>query len=125
MAEVAHLRAKYLGYSHDALDQFALCHGDFHPGSVMVDPADDADVKVIDPEFAVHGPPGLDAGSLLSGFVLAFLFAELSVRGGGAELLEAIAAVWRAYARWLGEGGLSAPEVRRVEEDTVGFCAIE
>ena len=62
MAEVAHLRAKYLGYSHDALDQFALCHGDFHPGSVMVDPADDADVKVIDPEFAVHGPPGLDAG---------------------------------------------------------------
>ena len=31
-AEVELLKAKYLGYSFDALDRFALCHGDFHPG---------------------------------------------------------------------------------------------
>eukprot|EP00964_Phaeocystis_antarctica_P024669 scaffold13825_cov60-Phaeocystis_antarctica.AAC.6 len=36
MAEVEQLKAKYLGYSFDALDRFALCHGDFHPGGVMM-----------------------------------------------------------------------------------------
>ena len=30
--------------------------------------------KVIDPEFTVFAPPGLDAGSLMSGFVLAHLY---------------------------------------------------
>ena len=35
MAEVSYLKAKYLGYSHDAHDQVALCHGDFHPGEKM------------------------------------------------------------------------------------------
>ena len=33
----------------------------------------DGSVKVIDPEFTVFAPPGLDAGSLMSGFVLAHL----------------------------------------------------
>lgn len=71
MAEVQHLKAKYLGYSFDELDRFALCHGDFHPGGVMVC---NRAVKVIDPEFVVCGPPGLDVGSLMSGFVLAFIY---------------------------------------------------
>ena len=48
----------------------ALCHGDLHPGSVMCDNGEGT-VKIIDPEFAVYGPPGLDLGSLLSGVVLA------------------------------------------------------
>ena len=60
MAEVELLKAKYLGYSFDALDRFALCHGDFHPGGVMMC---NGSVKVIDPEFTVFAPPGLDAGS--------------------------------------------------------------
>ena len=84
------LKAKYLGYSFDDLDRFALCHGDFHPGGVMmcngsvkvIDPERHTILtmmaylleptylltiltilKVIDPEFTVFAPPGLDAGS--------------------------------------------------------------
>ncbi|KAL1493518.1 hypothetical protein AB1Y20_017221 [Prymnesium parvum] len=125
MAEVDYLKAKYLGYSHDALDQYVLCHGDFHPGSVMVDPTREEGIKVIDPEFTVYGPPGLDAGSLLSGFVLAFLYRELRARGGGAALLAAIDGLWRAYASRLSAEGMSDAHLRRVEEDTVGFCTIE
>ena len=71
MGEESLLKAKYLGYSFDSLDRFALCHGDFHPGGVMVR---GGSVKVIDPEFTAFAPPGLDVGSLLSGFVLAHLF---------------------------------------------------
>ena len=48
MAEVAALKAKYLGYSLDDLDRYALCHGDLHPGGVML--SDDGAVKVIDPK---------------------------------------------------------------------------
>ena len=40
MAEVRLLKAKYLGYSFDELDRCALCHGDLHPGGVMVRGAD-------------------------------------------------------------------------------------
>ena len=49
MDEVSLLRAKYLGYSFDGLDRFALCHGDLHPGSVMMDPC--GSVKVLDPKL--------------------------------------------------------------------------
>ena len=38
-------------------------------------------VKIIDPEFAVYGPPGLDVGSLLSGFVLAAVHHAYSAEG--------------------------------------------
>ena len=39
-------------------------------------------VKIIDPEFAVYGPPGLDVGCLLSGFVLAAVHHAFSAEGG-------------------------------------------
>ena len=66
-------------------------------------------IKVIDPEFCVHGPPGLDVGSLLSGLVLAHLYQmqRAAVAGvasnpsdGGADMLPMHAAVdvlWRTY----------------------------
>ena len=47
------------------LESRALCHGDLHPGSIMVN--SDGICKIIDPEFTVYGPPGLDVGSVLSG----------------------------------------------------------
>merc|ERR1719195_1154314 len=56
LAEVDGLKALYDGRA--GLDNLALCHGDLHPGSVMV--SGEGDVKVIDPEFVVYGPPGLD-----------------------------------------------------------------
>ena len=91
----------------------------------MVDPSRPDAVKIIDPEFTAFAPPGLDMGSLLSGFVLAYLFQQLHAPRAGAPLLAAIAAIWCSYAAQLKAEGLSAAELRRVEEDTVGFCAIE
>merc|ERR1719382_1096925 len=56
MAEIEKLKDIYRGKQSDNL---ALCHGDLHAGSVMAD-ASSGQVKIIDPEFAVYGPPGLD-----------------------------------------------------------------
>ena len=64
MKEVEALKELYDGANKDNL---SLCHGDLHPGSIMVK---EDNVNVIDPEFTVYGPPGLDVGSLLSGYVL-------------------------------------------------------
>ncbi len=46
-----------------------LVHGDLHSGSIMVTPED---TQVIDPEFAICGPFGLDIGMLLANFLLGF-----------------------------------------------------
>ena len=67
----------------------SLCHGDLHPGSIMVN-QEKGLVKIIDPEFAVYGPPGLDVGSLLSGFVLAAVHHASSGEEGGAEAVKAL-----------------------------------
>ena len=46
-----------------------LVHGDLHSGSIMVT-ADDT--QVIDPEFAIYGPFGFDAGMLTANYLLAY-----------------------------------------------------
>jgi len=81
-------------------------------------------VKIIDPEFTAYAPPGLDAGSLLSGFVLAFLYRRL-VSAEADALIAAMRQIWSSYAAGLQAEGLSPPELQRVEEDTVGFALIE
>ena len=152
MAEVSALTAKYLGLSFDGWDRYALCHGDLHPGGVMVAP--DGRVKVIDPEFCQWGPPGLDVGSFLSGLVLAHLYrhqlragsatgpaavaAAASVASaasppvdavpageGGVAMDEAMEAVWRAYTSVLTREGVSAEQQERIGADAVGFCMME
>lgn len=50
MIEVERLKALYKG--EQGAGGLALCHGDCHAGSVMVD-ALKGSVKIIDPEFAV------------------------------------------------------------------------
>ena len=71
--------AKSLYHKGDAKgSNLSLCHGDLHPGSVMISttassPDDDA-VKIIDPEFAIYGPPGVDVGSVISGLVLTAVY---------------------------------------------------
>ncbi|QQS12719.1 MAG: S-methyl-5-thioribose kinase [Rhodospirillales bacterium] len=47
----------------------ALIHGDLHTGSIMVD-ADDT--RVIDPEWAFHGPMGFDLGAVIGNLLLAY-----------------------------------------------------
>ncbi len=46
-----------------------LVHGDLHSGSIMVT---HEDTQVIDPEFAIYGPFGLDPGMLTANYLLAY-----------------------------------------------------
>jgi len=123
-------QAKYLGYGFDELDKRCLCHGDCHAGSVMVQ---GGSVKVIDPEFTVYGPPGLDLGSLFSGFILAFIYHKLGLGSTGdiepsaaaPDLLEALRLIWDRYENVLLEEGVDAAQVARIGEDAVGFAMME
>ncbi|MFN8563933.1 MAG: S-methyl-5-thioribose kinase [Anaerolineae bacterium] len=45
----------------------ALIHSDLHTGSIMVN---EAETRVIDPEFAFYGPMGFDIGALFANLVL-------------------------------------------------------
>ena len=103
MAAIDELKALYSGEKPDNL---ALCHGDFHAGSVMVNLQErnsgtgyNVSVKVIDTEFAIYGPPGLDVGCLIASYVLSCV--HQAVVGADPEqirvLSSAIAAIWDAY----------------------------
>lgn len=119
--EIEMLKRQYDGDT----DNLALCHGDLHPGSVMVNPAIGA-VKVIDPEFTCYGPPGLDAGCLLSGYVLATVHQAYSNRPECvASLYEASVAFWEAYKSSMINEGVPAEIVDRIEVETVGFTVAE
>jgi len=132
MREVSLLRAKYLGYTFDPHDRLVLCHGDLHPGSVMISEDGSGRVKVIDPEFCAYAPPGLDVGSLFSGFVLAHLFrcqvapAASRPEGTLVALNEAIETLWGAYVQVLRtREAVNTRELERIETDAVGFCLME
>mmetsp|Transcript_125439 Transcript_125439/g.250342 ORF Transcript_125439/g.250342 Transcript_125439/m.250342 type:complete len:413 (+) Transcript_125439:68-1306(+) len=119
--EMEKLKSLYNG--EDTMD-LALCHGDLHPGSVMVCPQSPFSIKIIDPEFAVYGPPGLDVGSLLSGYILAFS-REMQQGGTGTVQRECATQLWTSYARAVKEGGLSDPQVEKIGQDAVGFACAE
>jgi 5-methylthioribose kinase len=119
MEEVERLKAQYDGKT----DSLVLTHGDLHPGSVMVDP--DGNTKVIDPEFTVYGPPGLDVGSLLSGYCLGAIHQAYSGNPDAVERIVAGAqAIWDAYGTAMTEGGLG-DRLKEVEVETVGFTVAE
>jgi 5-methylthioribose kinase len=62
------VEAQHLKWAFSAQAE-TLLHGDLHTGSVM---AHGADIRVIDPEFAVYGPIGFDVGMLIANFLMAF-----------------------------------------------------
>lgn len=76
----------------------SLLHGDLHTGSIM---AHEAQVRVIDPEFALYGPMGFDVGMLLANFHMAW-FAQPGHgddRTGYREWIEAVTvAIWDTFA---------------------------
>lgn len=61
--EVQHLKRAFCNHAETML------HGDLHTGSVMVH---EGDARVIDPEFALYGPMGLDLGMLLANYLMAW-----------------------------------------------------
>ena len=120
MKEVEDLKAAYDGAEKDNL---SLCHGDLHPGSIMVD---GSDVKVIDPEFTVYGPPGLDVGSLLSGYVLGAVHQAYSNNAAAVESITGGAnAVWSSYSETMKSLGISDEMMKKIEAETVGFTVAE
>jgi len=120
MKEVEELKAAYDGGHKDNL---SLCHGDLHPGSVMVA---GGDVKVIDPEFTVYGPPGLDVGSLLSGYVLGAVHqAFCNNPDFVTSIIEGVNAIWSSYASTMKSEGISDEMMAKIESETVGFTVAE
>lgn len=125
LAEIELLKKQYNGDStHDNL---VLCHGDLHPGSVMVHPTHGT--RVIDPEFTVYGPPGLDVGSLLSGLVLGAvhqIFADPETSASAQEICKCVDVVWNAYLEAFRKGGVTDETIlRQTEAETVGFTVAE
>lgn len=130
LAEVNALKARYNGEGSPG--NLSLCHGDLHPGSIMVKVDDgDAQVRVIDPEFTVYGPPGLDVGSLLSGYILAAVHQSYANDDEGEKaktvlsIIKGIVATWETYKTVMTEGGISADVMRETEVESVGFAVAE
>jgi 5-methylthioribose kinase len=80
----------------------ALIHSDLHTGSIMVN---DADTKVIDPEFAFFGPIGYDIGALLANFILNYVSHYVHTpdaehrRAYQGYLLETVKGIWNEFVR--------------------------
>ncbi|KAL9190601.1 hypothetical protein ACHAXT_000307 [Thalassiosira profunda] len=131
LGEVNALKSRYNGESGEG--NLALCHGDLHPGSVMVKVAGDkSEVRVIDPEFTVYGPPGLDVGSLLSGYVLAAVHQCFAHGDDTAKKEEAVSAIrfgviaaWGKYRSVMAHGGIDGDVLREIEIETVGYTVAE
>lgn len=130
LKEVNALKARYNG--EGGAGNFSLCHGDLHPGSVMVNvDGSDSNVRVIDPEFTVYGPPGLDVGSLLSGYVLAAvhqLYAnddEAKKAETVSSIVKGVEACWHKYTLVMQRGGISDELIRETEIESVGFAVAE
>lgn len=120
MAEVEELKAIYNGRY---VQNLALCHGDLHAGSVMVD-GPSLGVKVIDPEFAIFGPPGLDVGSLLSTYVLAYCFHQAQ-KQPASEMMEAAQKIWEAYVAAMKAADFPSELLQQIEAETLGFIGCE
>lgn len=121
MKEVELLKSQYDGKVGD--DALVLTHGDLHPGSVMVK---GGAVKVIDPEFTVYGPAGLDVGSLLSGYCLGAIHQAYSKEPDLQKAcVENAESIWKAYKGALSEGGLTEDQIKAIEIETVGFTVAE
>jgi 5-methylthioribose kinase len=119
MNEVDTLKKQYDGNT----SSLVLTHGDLHPGSVMVDKT--GHTKVIDPEFTVYGPPGLDVGSLLSGYVLGAIHQTYSNNPDAVKrIVDGAEAIWTAYSNAMAEGGL-ADLLKEIEIESVGFTVAE
>ncbi|MEO0393934.1 MAG: S-methyl-5-thioribose kinase [Pseudomonadota bacterium] len=71
----------------------ALIHGDLHTGSIMVDAET---TKIIDGEWAFHGPMGFDLGAVIGNLLIAY-----ASQAGHAEQPGSAPLDRAAYAAWL------------------------
>jgi 5-methylthioribose kinase len=131
LAEINALKSRYNG--EVGAGNFSLCHGDLHPGSVMVKVSLDGEsqIRVIDPEFTVYGPPGLDVGSLLSGYILGAVRQTFATENNEERvsnvkaISEGVVAAWNSYQHDMTNGGVSEDIMKEIEIETVGFAVAE
>lgn len=96
-AEVAALRLTFMNNAQ------ALLHGDLHTGSVF---ANDAGIKIIDPEFAFYGPMGYDIGNVTGNLFFALvnkIFTQPQEKAAIAALEDTVSAVFDQTNRKLRE----------------------
>ena len=121
MKEVNELKAAYDGQG-DATN-LCLNHGDLHPGSIMIH---EDEMRVIDPEFTVYGPPGLDVGSLLSGYVLAAVHQVYSKNSKAVDsIVKGAESIWSSYEKEMLAAGITEDMMKKIEIETVGFTVAE
>lgn len=121
MQELENIKAKYRGENKSDL---ALVHGDLHPGSIMAN-SSAGTVKFIDPEFAIYGPPGLDIGSVLSGYALACVFAVFNNPPAKTPIIVAMSELWASYVQAMEAGGIDPSVVSTISKDSVAFTGCE
>jgi 5-methylthioribose kinase len=114
-------------YNGNATNNLVLTHGDLHPGSVMINK--DGDTKVIDPEFTVYGPAGLDVGSLLSGYCLAAIHQAYAGSPDAVQrIVHGAQGVWDAYCQAMKDEDdefFGDAVLKEIEIETVGFTVAE
>ena len=127
MKEIELLKNQYNGAGAGG---HVLCHGDLHPGSVMVNTSNGS-TKVIDPEFTVYGPAGLDVGSLLHGYCLGAIHQAYSNNPMAVNrIILSAETLWYSYKKALmnnddNNNGISAGTMKEIEIETVGFTVAE
>lgn len=104
-AQVGQLRDRFMNCAQ------ALIHGDLHSGSVF---ANEAGIKVIDPEFAFYGPMGYDIGNVVGN--LFFSWANWAFTKP--EAAETAAALERTIREVV---DLTREKLEQVYEETVRF----
>jgi 5-methylthioribose kinase len=131
-SEVFVLKAEFMSNAQ------ALIHGDLHTGSIMVN---EAETKVIDPEFGFFGPMAFDIGAVLANLALSYVSQRYHAPDPQVRqeyqkwLLQTIEAVWRIFEAefrrlWAMEGNDQWPSKRfwdnslnKLLQDTAGMGA--
>ncbi|CAK9884419.1 MAG: Methylthioribose kinase [Candidatus Erwinia impunctatus] len=133
--QVAGLKHRFLSHAE------ALLHGDVHSGSLFVS-ADN--LKVIDAEFGFYGPVGFDVGNALGNLLLNYCALSGLMTTTEARLtaqhqrLDEVRNLWSAFAshfltlvntqsqdRALALSGYGELFLRKIWQDTLGFCGTE
>lgn len=116
--ELNRLRAAYSGQDAENL---ALCHGDFRPECVFIAETSGA-IRIVDLEFAVYGPPGVDLGSILAGFAMAHIRHATSGRNRTDFFTNCMSQVLGAYMQTMTALEVSENVLHRIGEDSIVFA---
>ncbi|EWH21465.1 S-methyl-5-thioribose kinase [Bacillus haynesii] len=125
--EAAKLKQRFLSAEE------TLIHGDLHTGSIFA--GEEAETKVIDPEFAFFGPIGFDIGQFIANLLLNALSREENRR---APLYRHVETVWHTFSRTFSEAwkndaldacknekGRLESVLKQTFEDAAGFAGCE